>query len=135
MGESVGEEPTWAMSRDYEAPLSEARVGATFGLRGEVFVGEIQVNDVLVTQYGNLGNGTTSSVDFQVAEGAGLETTCELSLGDACNQNDLDTFEQGGTNFNAFCGEVRNGIFVGGPVPCSQGSVCDQNRGTCSAVQ
>jgi hypothetical protein len=128
---AVGEEPTWAMNRDYEAPLSEARVGATFGLRGEVFTGEIQVNDVLVTQYGNLGNGTTSTVDFQVAEGAALETTCELSLGDACNAQDLATFEAGGVNFNVFCGEVRNGIYVGGPVPCAGNTVCNQVTGTC----
>jgi hypothetical protein len=131
MGVAVGEEPTWAMNRDYEAPLSEARVGAAFGLRGEVFSGEIQVNDVLVTQYGNLGNGTTSTVDFQVAEGAALETTCELSLGDACNAQDLATFEAGGVNFNVFCGEVRNGIYVGGPVPCAGNTVCNQVTGTC----
>jgi hypothetical protein len=134
MGVAVGEEPTWALNRDYETPLSIDRVGADFGLRGEVFVGEVQVNDALQEAYSSLGNGTSSTVDFQIVEGAALETNCELGQGDPCNAVDLANFEAGNNNFDGtgFCGQIRNGFYVGGPVPCPQGSACDVVNGTCS---
>jgi len=131
MGVAVGEEPTWAMNRDYEAPLVAERVGSAFGLRPEQFLGEIQVNSALQAQYGSLGSGSGSTADFQIVEGAALSTICDLSLGDDCNAADLATFEAGGTNFQFFCGEVRNGFFVGNAVPCPNNSTCNA-EGECT---
>ena len=132
MGVVLGVEPTWALNRNYEAPLPAERVGATFGLRPEQFVGEIQVNSTLQAAYGSLSAGTSSTVDFQIAEGTALDTICQLSLGDDCNAADLAEFDQFGTNFAVFCGEVRNGAYVGNAVPCPNGSTCNA-EGECTA--
>jgi hypothetical protein len=125
MGVAVGEEPTWAISRDYERPLELPRAAAVFGVRDSLFLGQVSTNGQLQAQYSGLFNGTTNTIDFQIAEGAALQTICDLSVGDNCDATDLAMFKAGGVNFNVFCGEVRKGIFVGNPVPCPNGSVCN----------
>jgi len=132
MGVAVGEEPTWAMSRDYETPLQLARSASAFGVRDSLFLGQVSTNGQLQQQYAGLFNGTSNTIDFQIEEGAALQTICDLSVGDNCDPTDLATFKAGGTNFNVFCGEVRAGAFVGNAVPCPQGSVCNA-EGECTA--
>ena len=122
----VNQEPTWQASRDYEAPLNQARVAAEYRIPSALLPGLVQFDSQLATQYANLFNGTTNTVDRDVMESVAVQTICNLGLGDDC---DFNAVIQG--NGVDSCGELRNGLFVGSSVPCAVGSVCNA-EGECS---
>jgi len=117
----LGEEPTWALSRDYEAPMNQARVAADLGIPAAILQGAISTNSTLQVQFASLFNGTTNSLDRFTFEGIAINAICDLELGDVCDEN-------------AFCGTNDNfGNFIGSSVPCVAGtaSVCDA-QGECT---
>jgi mono/diheme cytochrome c family protein len=119
-GVVIGEEPTWALSRDYEAPVTQARVAADLGIPAAILQGAISTNAQLQVQFASLFNGTTNSIDRFTLEGVAINAICDLQLGDVC-PNAVD-----------FCGAVDNfGNFIGSSVPCAAGSVCNA-EGECT---
>jgi hypothetical protein len=121
-GVVLGEEPTWAQSRDYEAPVTQARVAADLGIPAAILQGAISTNAALQVQFSSLFNGTTNNIDRFTFEGVAINAICDLQLGDVC------------PNANQFCGTFDNfGNFLGSSVPCNAagGSVCNA-EGECT---
>jgi hypothetical protein len=124
-GSDVNQEPTWQLSRDYQAPLTQARVAAEYRIPSAILPGLVAFDANLSIQYSNLFNGTSNTVDREVMESVAVETICNLGLGDDC---DFNAVIQG--NGVDSCGELRNGLFVGSSVPCAVGSNCNA-KGEC----
>jgi len=127
----VNQEPTWQLSRDYEPPLTQARVAAEYRIPAAILPGLVAFDSNLAIQYSSLFNGTTNVLDRDVMEGVAVQTICDLGLGDDCNFDDV--INNVGNDGTISCGEFRNGIFVGSAVPCALGSVCNA-EGECSKI-
>lgn len=111
-GVDLGEEPTWALSQDHEAPATQARVAAELGIAPALLEGALSTDNALQLQYASLFNGTTEVIDRVLFESLARDTICSLEIGDPCDATQ-------------FCGESA--------APCPEGSVCTA-RGECTTV-
>lgn len=108
----IGEEVGWALSEDYEAPLTAARVAAVLGIPEGELAGRLASNDNIQVNYQTLdipGGVVTRDLFEEVAR----DTICDLQLGQEC------------PDAQDFCGLSA--------VPCLQGSICD-NLGQCTKL-
>jgi hypothetical protein len=116
----IGEEVVWAMSEDYEAPLTAARVAAQLGIPEGELSGRLASNDAIEVNYQTL-DVPGGTITRDLFETIALDTICDLQLGQEC------------PDVQDFCGAVVNGLFIGNPVPCPLGSICNAN-GECTKV-
>lgn len=116
----LGEEVIWALSEDYEAPLTAARVAAQLGIPEGELSGRLASNDDVEINYQTL-DVPGGTITRDLFETIALDTICDLQLGQEC-PDEAD-----------FCGAIVNGLFAGNAVPCPEGSLCNAD-GECTKV-